>query len=649
MTSYKRTLAIDIETFSDADLGAVGVYKYTDTPAFEIMLVAYAFDDEPVALVDLTQEEMPAELLAALTDPSVLKTAFNAQFERVCLNAAFGIDSGPWECTMIRAWEAGIAGNLATVGARLGISEEERKLDGGYLIRLFCRPRKPSKTNPDTRWTAATKPEEWLAFVIYCMRDVAAERAIRERLLKIPMLEAEHALYQLDQRINDRGIRVDVDFCRAAIQISDAITEAAEEKYARLTGTSSPRQVAALKAWIFDQTGETVESITKETLPELVAQFGDYPDVCEALRLRALLGKSSIAKYKKMLETAASVDHRSRGNTQFFGAHTGRWAGRLIQLQNLSRNNLSDLDTARQAVASGDSDLLALLYDDPTDILRQCIRTAIVPEEGKQFIVADFSAIEARVIAWLAGESWRLDTFAAGGDIYCASASQMFGVPVVKHGENGHLRQKGKVAELALGYAGSTGALKAMGALKMGMEEAELAPIVEKWRKASPKIVALWHAIEDACVGCVSDHRPRRINKFLSVLWEHGLLFVVLPSGRRMGYARPRLSPDAYGRQKLSYEDVAGGKVKRIETYYGKLTENIVQATARDCLAHGMLALEAAGYEIVFHVHDEVIVETSADDDVVADVCRIMSADIPWAPGLPLNADGYACQYYKKD
>lgn len=648
MTSYDHSLAIDIETFSDLDLGAVGVYKYTDTPSFDVLLFAYAYDDEPVQIIDLTKDKLPQGLVRDLYDRHVLKTAFNASFERVCLNKYLNGVTGPWDCTMIRAWELGIAGNLATVGKRVGIAEEARKLDGSQLIRTFCKPRKPSKNNPSTRWMPADKPEEWAAFTEYCMRDVEAERAIRNKLIQLPMLEQEHQLYQLDQTINDRGIRIDVDFCKAAIKISDDITAAAERKYEVLTGTASPRQVAALKAWIQKQTGVEVESLAKDMMPELMEQFADYPDVVEALRLRSLLGKSSIAKYGKMLETACS-DGRSRGNIQFFGAHTGRWAGRLIQLQNLSRNSLDDLDTARATVATGDAELLDMIYDDPTDILRQCIRTAIIPNLGKKFVVADFSAIEARVIAWLAGEQWRLDTFAAGGDIYCASASQMFGVPVEKHGVNGHLRQKGKVAELALGYAGSVGALKAMGALKMGMAENELKPIVDKWREASPHVVKLWHLIEDACIACIRDHQPHRINKYLSVLWEKGLLFVVLPSGRRMGYARPQLDIDQYGRARMSYEDVTLGKVGRVETYYGKLTENVVQAVARDCLAHAMLALDAKGYEIVFHVHDEVIIEIDESIDALEDVCETMGQPVPWAPGLPLKADGYECTYYKKD
>lgn len=648
MTSYDRTLAIDIETYSDLELGNVGVYKYTDSPSFEILLFAYAYDDEPVQIIDCTKHPLPDSIVADLTASNVLKTAFNAAFERVCLNRYTGERTGPWDCTMIRAWELGIAGNLATVGKRVGVKEEERKLDGGYLIRLFSKPRKPSKNNPATRWTAETKPEEWALFVEYCKRDVEAERAIRNKVTQLPIFPKELELYRLDQIINDRGVRIDLDFARAAAKIYQDITAVSEAKYEALTGIDSPNKVAALKRWIKDQTGETVTSINKDNAAQLLEQFADYPDVIAALKARALLGKTSIAKYQKMLDTACT-DERSRGNIQFFGSHTGRFAGRLIQLQNLSRNDLKDLDTARDVVAMGDYEIVNMLYDDPTDILRQCIRTAIIPNPGKKFVVADFSAIEARVIAWLADERWRLETFAAGGDIYCASASQMFGVPVVKHGINGHLRQKGKVAELALGYAGSVGAMKNMGALKMGMDESELKPIVEKWRKSSPRIVELWHTIEDAVIACIKDHQPHRINKYLSVLWEKGILFAVLPSGRRMGYARPHLTTDDYGRTKIAYEESGKNGTYWAETYYGKLTENVVQAVARDCLAHAMLALDAKGYEIVFHVHDEVIIEIDKNIDALEDVCETMGQPIPWAPGLPLKADGYECTYYKKD
>lgn len=648
MISCDRTLAIDIETFSDLELGNVGVYKYTDSPAFEILLFAYAYDDDPVQIIDLTREELPQTIIRDLTSDKVLKTAFNAAFERVCLNRYLGKQTGPWECTMVRAWELGIAGGLAVVGDRIGIKEEARKMDGSHLIRLFSKPRKPSKNNPATRWTAETKPEEWAYFVDYCKRDVEAERAIRKKLLQLPMFEKEWSLYQLDQAINDRGIRVDKDFCKAAVKIVNDLTEASQIRFTALTGIDNPNSLPALKTWLRDKTGREFGSLAKDLMPQIIEENKDHPEVVEALKIRGLLGKTSLAKYNKMLETLCS-DGRSRGNIQFFGAKTGRWAGRLIQLQNLPQNHLKDLDTARETIAEGDYEWLSMLYDDPTDTLKQCIRTAIIPAEGKKFIVADFSSIEARVIAWLANEKWRLDTFAAGGDIYCASASQMFGVPVEKHGINGHLRQKGKVAELALGYAGSVVAMKNMGALKMGIPEDELKPIVEKWRKASPKIVKLWHLIEDAVFECIRTHEPQRINKYLSVLYEKGLLFIVLPSGRRMGYARPKLTPGNYGRDKMSYEDAGSGGTYRVETYYGKLTENVVQATARDCLAHAMLALDTAGYKIVFHVHDEVIIEIDKDVDALNDVCQIMGQPIPWAPGLLLRADGYECEYYKKD
>ena len=643
-----NVMSIDIETFSDVDLGKQGVYKYAQSPNFEILTFAYAYDNNPVEVVDLTKEPLPEHCLANLTDPSVTKTAFNASFERICINTFFGIDTGDWDCTMIRAWELGYAGGLANVGAMLKLKEEERKINGSTLIRTFCCPRKPSKNNPATRWYPEDKPDKWEAFVEYNRRDVEAERNIRNELLGLPIYPREFDLYHLDQRINDRGILIDTAFCEAAISISDSLVNAKKERYLALTGISNPNSLVQLKEWIKANTGVEVGSVTKETLPDLIKLFEPYPEVVEVLEIRALLGKTSVAKYHKMLETACK-DNRSRGNTQFFGAKTGRWAGRGIQLQNLPQNHLEDLDTAREAVATGDYELVEMLYPDTTDILRQCIRTAIIPPPGKKFIVADFSAIEARVIAWLAGEQWRLDVFEQGGDIYCASASQMFGVPVVKHGINGHLRQKGKVAELALGYAGSVGALKNMGALKMGIEESELKPIVEKWRKASPRVVQLWHDIENGVLDALADRSVSQhvgITDKLSAQWEKGILFITLPSGRRMGYVDMDYNTAT---QKITYTDQVQGKVAKVETYYGKLTENVVQATARDCLAYSMMALEEAGYEIIFHVHDEVIIEVDENNDCLDDVCAIMGAPIPWAEGLPLRADGYECGYYKKD
>lgn len=643
-----KVMSIDIETFSDVDLGKQGVYKYAQSPNFEILTFAYAYDNNPVEVVDLTKGPLPEHCLANLTDPNVTKTAFNASFERICINTFFSIDTGDWDCTMIRAWELGYAGGLANVGAMLKLKEEERKINGSTLIRTFCCPRKPSKNNPATRWYPEDKPDKWEAFVEYNRRDVEAERNIRNKLLGLPIYPREFDLYHLDQRINDRGILIDTAFCEAAISISDSLVNAKKERYLALTGISNPNSLVQLKEWIKTNTGVDVESVTKETLPDLIKQFEDYPEVVEVLEIRALLGKTSVAKYHKMLETACK-DNRSRGNTQFFGAKTGRWAGRGIQLQNLPQNHLEDLDTAREVVSTGDYELVDMLYPDTTDVLRQCIRTAIIPPPGKKFVVADFSAIEARVIAWLAGEQWRLDTFKNGGDIYCASASQMFGVPVVKHGINGHLRQKGKVAELALGYAGSVGALKNMGALKMGIDESELKPIVDKWRKASPHVVELWHKIEKGVLDALADRSVSQhvgITDKLSAQWEQGILFITLPSGRRMGYVDMEYNKAT---QKITYTDQVQGKVARVETYYGKLTENVVQATARDCLAYAMLALEKAGYKIIFHVHDEVIIEVDEDSDCLDEVCAIMGAPIPWAEGLPLRADGYECNYYKKD
>ncbi|MDU7505332.1 MAG: DNA polymerase [Clostridia bacterium] len=652
-TSYRKKLHIDIETFSDADIKA-GVYKYVDAPLFRILLFAYAYDDGPVQVIDLAQgEDLPQQLVNDLTDPSVLKTAFNAQFERVALDKSIGAKTGPWECTMIHAWELGISGNLDTVGKRLGLEDDKQKLDVGKgLIQLFCKPRKPTKSDSRTQVAPADEPDKWQTFKDYCARDVEAERAIGDKLAAFPLPEAEKRLWALDQQINDRGVRIDTDLAQAAISINAAMEDRAKARFTELTGLPNPKSLVAIKGWIKDRTGETVEALTKGAMPELRDRFTDYPDVLEVFDIREATGKTSVSKYTKMLETMCA-DGRSRGNIQFFGARTGRWAGRGIQLHNLPQNHLRDLETAHDVVKTGDADFLALLYDDPGDILRQCIRTAIIPADGKRFVVADFSAIEARVISWLAGEDWRLGVFRTHGKIYEASASQMFGVPVDQIHKGNPLRQKGKVAELALGYQGGTGALRQMGALKMGLEEAELPGLVRQWREANPKIAAFWRSAEDACLEALRTGSRVAITDRLTVYRDRGILFITLPSGRQIAYAKPRIAPHKsfMGAEQIVFEDLVGGKPATVETYGGKLVENIVQATARDCLAHAMLALDAKGYDIIFHVHDEVIIEVDADkaDQALADVCATMGADLDWAPGLPLRADGYTCGFYQKD
>lgn len=652
-TSYRKKLHIDIETFSDADIKA-GVYKYVDAPLFRLLLFAYAYDDGPVQVIDLAQgEDLPQQLVDDLIDPSVLKTAFNAQFERVALDRSLDAKTGPWECTMIHAWELGISGNLDTVGKRLGIEDDKQKLDVGKgLIQLFCKPRKPTKSDSRTQVDPADEPDKWQTFKDYCARDIEAERAIGDKLAIFPMPETEKQLWALDQQINDRGVRIDTDLAQAAIKINDDREARAMSRFTEITGLSKLKSLTAIKGWIKDRTGETVEALTKGAMPELRDRFKDYPDVLEVLDIREATGKTSVAKYTKMLETMCA-DGRSRGNIQFFGARTGRWAGRGIQLHNLPQNHLRDLETAHDVVKTGDADFLALLYDDPGDILRQCIRTAIIPADGKRFVVADFSAIEARVISWLAGEDWRLEVFRTHGKIYEASASQMFGVPVDQIHKGDPLRQKGKVAELALGYQGGPPALRQMGALKMGLQEDELPDLVRQWRQANPKIASFWADTEAACFQALRTGKAVRINDYLTVFKDRGILFIQLPSGRKIAYAKARIAPRKKrpGAKQIVFEDVVGKNVTTVETYGGKLVENIVQATARDCLAHAMLALDAKGYDIIFHVHDEVIIEVDADkaDQALADVCATMGADLDWAPGLPLRADGYTCDFYQKD
>lgn len=644
MVCSTKVLAVDIETYSDVDLKEVGVYRYVDTPSFEVLLFAYAYGNEPVQVVDLTKEQLPEQLAADLTNESVIKTAFNAAFERVCLDKFLGVKTGPWDCTMIRAWELGLSGGLAAIGRQLNITTENSKYDGKRLIKLFSVPRRPTKSNPSTRVLPRDKPEEWQDFIEYCGQDVVAERAIRSKLLAYEIHPKESLIYHLDQKINDRGIRVDYDYINKALSIKDELESRALDRYQEITGLPSPKSLIDIKKWIYKQTGMLVSSINKSNAEELMKKFEDYPKVQEVLSIRYASSKSSIAKYQKMLDTACS-DGRSRGNTQFFGAHTGRWAGRLIQLQNLPKNHLADIDTARDMVNKADLDLLAMVYDDPSDVLRQCIRTAIIPDKGHKFVVADFSAIEARVIAWLAREQWRLDVFNTHGKIYEASASQMFGVPIEQITKGSSLRQKGKVAELALGYAGSTGALINMGALSMGLSEDELPEIVQAWRAANPAIKQLWYAIENNCVKALKTFRSHRINEYLSVERDGSTMFITLPSGRRIAYPKARLQPHSKfeGKEQIVFNDDT-------ETYYGKLTENIVQAVARDCLAEAMLKLDAKGYDIVFHVHDEVIIEVPENDNKALDVvCEIMGEPIDWAPGLPLSADGYECNFYKKD
>lgn len=640
------TLAIDIETFSDQEIGKVGVYRYVDTPAFRILLFAYAIDGGEVEVVDLTKDSLPAHILAALTDPSVTKTAFNASFERVCLDRAFGITSGPWECTMIKAWACGIGGGLASVGDAIGLGEDEGKIkDGKRLIKKFCSPQKGE------RQLAMDEDEDWEKFIEYCRRDVEVEMRIREKLDRFDLPDSEWALYRLDQAINSRGVALDMDLVHGAMAIDGEMVKHLTARYKEITRKDNPNSLADIKAFIHSVTGDEVKSVTKGNIDELIATYAAYPEVVEVLEIRKQLSKTSTAKYYKM-EEIVIADGRARGLFQFYGARrTGRWAGRLIQAQNLPRNYIADLDTARDLIKTGDLEALDMAYDDGPDIMSQCLRTAIVPSEGRIFAVADYSAIEARVIAWFAGEDWVLDVFRTTGKIYEATAAKMFHVPVESIKKGSDMRQRGKVATLALGYQGGVGALKSMGALKMGIPEEDLQPIVDMWREANPGIVQLWYETQSAIIRAIWDRKPQRFaDGKLTAYVSSGMLQIVLPSGRRLFYAKPCIGENRFGGDSIVYyeRNSAGTDWLKRETYGGSLVENIVQATARDILGHAMLSLDRAGYEIVMHIHDEVVIEAKSKEDLDR-ICAMMGEPPEWCADLPLKADGFTCRYYQKD
>ena len=655
-------LSIDIETYSDLDIKKVGGYKYAEN--CEVLLFAYAWDDEPVQIVDLAAGEvLPADVLAALTDNEVMKCAYNAQFERTVLSHYLHrrspdvpfqfLDPVGWSCTMVHALILGLPGSLDMASKALRLADDKAKMSvGKQLITYFCKPCKPTKINGGReRNLPEHAPEKWATFRDYCVRDVVAEREIRHRLSGFPVRSEEQRLWELDQRINDRGVSIDARLVSEAIAF-DADFKGRVVAHAKaLTGLPNPASGEQLKRWIEQEEGFFPTSITKDNLPELMTQV-QKPAVKEMLKLKQLMSKTSVKKYEAM-QRARCDDSRVHGLLQFYGANrTGRWAGRLVQVQNLPRNSMTELDDARELLRSGNTYAIEMIYAHPLDVLSQLIRTAFVPREGYRFMVADFSAIEARVIAWLAGEKWRMDVFADGGDIYCASASKMFGVPVEKHGINGHLRQKGKIAELALGYQGSIGALKAMGADKLGLSDEELLKIVDSWRKASPHIKQLWYDVDAAALEAVRECRAVTLHHGVAFSYRKGILFLRLPSGRRLAYVRPKIEVEPeFNREGLTYEgsEQTSGKWTRLRTYGGKLVENIVQAIARDCLAVAMTRLEAAGYQIVMHIHDEVVIECPADACDLTDVCRIMGQPIDWAPGLLLTADGYITDYYKKD
>lgn len=645
-----KTLSIDIETYSATNLAKAGVYRYSEDSDFEILLFGYSVDGGPVQVVDLAAgEQIPDDVLSALTDPAVLKTAFNAQFERVCLSRYLGyptgtyLDPSSWHCTMVWAATLGLPLSLEGVGAVLGLEKQKLK-EGKDLIRYFCTPAK-TRDGDTFRHYPTDAPEKWAFFKAYNLRDVETEIAIQDRLAKFPVTESEWRNYVLDQQINDRGIRLDLTLVQQAIACDEQCKQAHMEMAKAVTGLDNPNSPAQLKAWLAEQ-GVEVESLSKASVLDLLESASGEVEL--ALSLRQELAKSSVKKYTAM-QTVVGADSRARGLIQFYGANrTGRYAGRLIQVQNLPQNHLPDLDAARSLVRDGQFSALEMLYDSVPLVLSELIRTAFVPKPGCRFFVADFAAIEARVIAWIAGEQWRQEVFANGGDIYCASASAMFHVPVEKHGQNAHLRQRGKIAELALGYGGAVGALKAMGALNYGVAEQELQPLVDAWRQANPMIVRLWWDVDAAAKTCVAE---KTVTSCHGITFEYrsGMMFVTLPSGRKLAYVKPKLGENRFGGEAVTYEGVGTQKKwLRLETYGPKLVENIVQATARDILAEAMLRLDAKGYRIVMHVHDEAVIEAPAETDLT-DICVTMGQQPNWADGLLLRADGYVCDFYKKD
>lgn len=645
-----KTLSIDIETYSDIPLQKTGVYRYCESPNFEILLFGYSIDSGPVQVVDLAcGEHIPKEVLAALEDDSVIKWAFNAAFERVCLSRYLGYPTGEyldpesWHCSMVWAATMGLPLSLEGVGVVLGL-EKQKLTEGKELIKYFCQPCLPTKANGQrTRNRPFHAPDKWELFKRYNARDVEAEMGIQRKLSKFPVPPQVWEEYDIDQEINDRGVRIDMELVEQAIQMDARSRQELTDAMKRMTALENPNSVQQMKQWLSDNGMET-DSLGKKVVAELLKTAP--PELAEVLTLRQQLAKSSVRKYQAMEKTVCS-DNRARGMFMFYGANrTGRFSGRNIQLQNLPQNHLPDLAEARALVRSGDFDAVELLYEDVPDTLSQLIRTAFIPRDGAQFLVADFSAIEARVIAWFAGESWRQEVFAKGGDIYCASASQMFKVPVEKHGINGHLRQKGKIAELALGYGGSIGALKAMGALEMGLTEEELPQLVDAWRQSNPNIVKFWWAVDKAVMEAVR-YKHTTTDYGLTFSCRSGMLFITLPSGRKLAYVKPKVGTNKFGGECITYEGIGSTKKwERLDSYGPKFVENIVQATARDILCYAMRTLRCCS--IVMHIHDELVIE--ADPRMSLDaVCEQMGRTPPWAKGLLLRADGYATPFYKKD
>ena len=649
-----KTLSCDIETYSSVDITKCGVYRYSEADDFEVLLFAYSIDNGPVQLVDLAQGEViPDEVESWLFDPSVLKTAFNANFERTCLGKHFGRYCPPeqWSCTMILAAQCGLPMSLAGVGAALELPEDKAKMkEGKDLIRYFCQPCKPTKSNGQrTRNLPEHAPDKWKVFRDYNIRDVETENTIRQRLIKWRPDYSEQALWCLDQRMNDKGVRIEPKLAENAIAIGDAYRNELLAECKRLTGLENPNSTAQIKSWLEEQEGVEVVSLNKKALVDVYASLS-AEDTKKVLQLREEFSKSSTKKYESFLRSCCADNH-VRGTFQFFGASTGRWAGRLVQLQNLPHDTLPDLDQARDMVLLGDADDFEFFYPKVQTALSALIRTMIIPEEGQRLIVADYSAIEARVIAFISGEEWRLKAFANNEDIYCASASKAFKVPVVKHGINHELRAKGKIIELACGYGGSVGAMENFGAKAMGMTEEEMADLVAKWRDASPHIVSLWGHLEEAAIKCIKSGKPQ-VSTVGSIRFdmEDGVLWMRLPSGRRIAYWGAAMGKDRWGRESITYmtQNQTTRKWERAESFGGKLAENLVQSTARDVLKEALFNLDKAGYDVRATVHDEVII-TARPDQTLEEVIQLMCKGAEWTEGLPLNADGYYCSSYRKD
>ena len=648
-----KYLSIDIETYSDNDLIKGGVYSYVDSANFEILLFGYAFDDEEVKIVDLKSgEKLPKKVLDALNDNTIIKTAYNANFERSCISKHFNIDLNyeSWICTMVCGLSIGLPFGLDNIAKILNLGEQKDS-KGKNLIKYFSIPCKPTKVNGGrSRNLPEHDIEKWQMFKEYCKQDVEVERDLRSYLSNFEMVESEKRLWLLDQKINDNGVKVDTKFIEKVLLIDELNTNRNNERLREITGLNNPNSLPQLKEWLSNKLGYEVESVTKESIPK-IEKSTDDKDILEVLKLRKENAKTSVKKYEAMARSVCS-DNKIRGLLQFYGAsRTGRWAGRIVQVQNLPQNHINNIEEVREDFKTLDFETLELLYSDIPRILSELIRTAFIPSENNRFIVSDFSAIEARVIAHLAGEKWRLDVFRTHGKIYEASASKMFNIPIEQITKGSELRQKGKIAELALGYGGGVGALTSMGALKMGLKEEELQGLVDAWRGSNLYIKKFWYDCEKAAKDVIKNYKITTLDSGITFYMNRNNLCIQLPSGRSLYYNSPTIDKNSYGSDCITYMsmDQTSKKWKRVDTFGGKLVENIVQAYARDCLAESLKRLNKAGYKIVFHVHDEVVIDCPFGVSSYEEVAKIMSEPISWAKGLPLNADAYECNFYMKD